>query len=321
MSSSNPISASLTIQTIRVQPPNAAAKAIAAILSPATTVKTQELSGVWCPLLMTLANNTFCANNKKKPFVFNGNSRVLFKPQIRYSIQNSSNNNCCSCCTTEPIINQQQTLKHYNPHCRCYCGYCCCCCCHCSFCRYRQITSGPCDKINPQATETITNTTNNYKVYCEMDTITTNINENFFACNLQNPLPSILLKAQQNSLPLLIISLESLPYIPLTTNSIDLESSIDTERSSKHFAITKEKNILVKVGADDKIYKKTSPCIRYNACSILKLEKINDNLSTTVFKRKLSHTHIWKQLIVLIKYDDALKLKKKKLHKSLMDFQ
>lgn len=51
----------------------------------AKPVKTQELSGVWCPLLMTLPNNSFCSN---KPYIYYGNSSVLHRPQIQYHDRN-----------------------------------------------------------------------------------------------------------------------------------------------------------------------------------------------------------------------------------------
>lgn len=280
------MSASLTIQTIRVQPTTdtfttaeaeattttnttvevAEAKSTAdddvavtttsSLLSSisssaATTVKTQELSGVWCPLLMTLANNTFCmnVNNEKKPFAFNGNSRILYKPQIQYSTPNNDNNkklNSNSYTSNNCYINnsqkqqqqrqQQKQLRYYIPN---YCLRCCC-----SHCRhYRQITSGRLsDTINPQITKTIKDTTNNnLKVYCVMDTLSpimitntntntnTNEKENFFLNNLQiqNPLPFIIFKSLPNSLVLLIVSHESLYRIPYQQKAIwkfDLEN-------------------------------------------------------------------------------------------------
>lgn len=237
MSSSNAISASLTIQTIRVQPTTAAGAGAAAAaaeatatattttaiatLSPAAFVKTQELSGVWCPLLMTLANNSFCASaNNKKPFAFNGNSRVLHKPQIQYCAAKNNKNNCY---TTEPTIyqlkqqqQQQQQKRHHLHH---YHAHCCCP-------RYRQITSGLCAPINPQITKPIKDSTNNLNVYREMDTTsttrTTITNKHFFAYNLQKLLPFIILKPNPNSLLLLTISHESLlHYVPPKEGLID----------------------------------------------------------------------------------------------------
>lgn len=264
------MSASLTIQTIRVQPTTDAFRAaeaeatIAAInatvevqaaesadtatvtetpTSATTTVKTQELSGVWCPLLMTLANNTFCmsVNNEKKPFAFNGNSRILYKPQIQYSTPNMNSNRRNNCYTNDSQLRNHYHQRHYYiPN---YCSRCCC-----GHCRhYRQITSGRLsDTINPQITKTIKDTTNNnLKVYCEMDTIkgpmmittttTNNVKEKFFSYNLQNPLPFIIFKSYPNSLVLLIVSHESLYPVHLQEKAIrkiDLENYNNGRASS-----------------------------------------------------------------------------------------
>ncbi|KAI8126512.1 Protein cappuccino [Lucilia cuprina] len=304
--------ASLTIQTIRVQPTTeytttddddddavaveetATTTAAIATLSPATFAKkTQELSGVWCPLLMTLANNTaFCTSaNNKKPFGLNGNSRVIYKPQIQYCSSNNSNKNNKSSntnnyLTTEPTTIQyhnqlqQQHLHHYYPNC---CRRCCCC----SRRRYRQITSGLCNTINPQTTKTIKDSTNNLKVYCEMDTTSRTItNENFFACNLPNPLPSIILKQNPNLLPFLTISPESLRQILIATmdhlanNPNDLENSVDTITTENLY------KCLIKVTKDNKIYYNTA-IVR---CGVVQQSEKNlDNLSTTciLLKRQM----------------------------------
>ena len=270
-------SATLTVKSVMVQPKTVASTVPAQVwtTTTATAENTPELSGVWCPLLMTVANNTFFSN-KKRSIAFDGNSSVLYKPQIHYNnaYKNENNNN-----NKDKDKNNKKALRIYKQqhlyHCQPQphntiqypypysgCHSSCCCCYSQTKSRLYIATT-----INPQIAEHIKDT-NNLKVACGMDT---NKNMDTASCpqNCSSSIMSARTKTSINCLLFLIISHESHHFLILMEECYPLKESFILENSSPLVCCEYLKNEEMRSGSI-----KTTNVIRKRIKSLALLEGV-----------------------------------------------